>query len=351
MNYTTNYHLPQWVAEDRILMEDFNEAMSGIDAGLHEQKQLWDGVLQLAAHHLQQSYYPYKDSALIQDTNLLFNPLSNEEMANTLEGAQWDEERKVHIGCGSEVDRTLLRGFCTKYEAGSVSLTYSADTAVYEFVSPMDGTVTEFDLRYYLQFTTTFNAFTNGKLTFNAYEKTDSSYFSIYQKKEIPFDMEGTTTKWGVVPVEVEVPLEKGKNYRFTLRIDSGSGTLGYLGFTAYDSSSDSFPDNSGFTIIPLLVTDGSHSRQMAVLGTPSHAAAVIWYRQDQNSGTVTATLDGTPMHEIRRSIIQAAGGKDCEVLALSCEGSFAEETSLRISMSCSETDILYLMGYAVLLL
>ena len=83
MNYTTNYHLPQWVAEDRILMEDFNEAMSGIDAGLHEQKQLWDGVLQLAAHHLQQSYYPYKDSALIQDTNLLFNPLSNEEMANT----------------------------------------------------------------------------------------------------------------------------------------------------------------------------------------------------------------------------------------------------------------------------
>ena len=351
MNYTTNYHLPQWVAEDRILMEDFNEAMSGIDAGLHEQKQLWDGVLQLAAHHLQQSYYPYKDSALIQDTNLLFNPLSNEEMANTLEGAQWDEERKVHIGCGSEVDRTLLRGFCTKYEAGSVSLTYSADTAVYEFVSPIDGTVTEFDLRYYLQFTTTFNALTNGKLTFNAYKKGEHSYFSIYQKKEIPFTMEGTETKWGAVPVEVEVSLEKGECYRFTLHIDSGSGVRGYLGFTAYDSSSDSFPDNSAFTIIPRLVTEGSHSRQMVVSGTPGHAAAVIWYRQDQNSGSVTATLGGTPMHEIRRSIIQAAGGKDCEVLALTCEGSFAEETSLKIFMSCSETDNLYLMGYAVLLL
>ncbi len=34
MNYTTNYHLPQWVAEDRILMEDFNEAMESIEAGL-----------------------------------------------------------------------------------------------------------------------------------------------------------------------------------------------------------------------------------------------------------------------------------------------------------------------------
>ena len=34
MNYTTNYHLPQWVEEDRILMEDFNTAMSGIDKSI-----------------------------------------------------------------------------------------------------------------------------------------------------------------------------------------------------------------------------------------------------------------------------------------------------------------------------
>ena len=34
MNYTTNYHLPQWVESDRIMMEDFNEAMEAIDTGL-----------------------------------------------------------------------------------------------------------------------------------------------------------------------------------------------------------------------------------------------------------------------------------------------------------------------------
>ena len=34
MNYTTNYHLPQWVESDRIMMEDFNDAMAGIDQGL-----------------------------------------------------------------------------------------------------------------------------------------------------------------------------------------------------------------------------------------------------------------------------------------------------------------------------
>ena len=34
MNYTTNYHLPQWVAEDRILMEDFNQMCTDIDGGI-----------------------------------------------------------------------------------------------------------------------------------------------------------------------------------------------------------------------------------------------------------------------------------------------------------------------------
>ena len=34
MEYTTNYHLPQWVETDRIQMEDFNNAMANIESGL-----------------------------------------------------------------------------------------------------------------------------------------------------------------------------------------------------------------------------------------------------------------------------------------------------------------------------
>lgn len=36
MEYTKNYHLPQWVKEDRVLMDDFNAAMAGIESGLTE---------------------------------------------------------------------------------------------------------------------------------------------------------------------------------------------------------------------------------------------------------------------------------------------------------------------------
>ena len=34
MNYTKNYRLPQWVKEDRIMMDDFNAMNSSIENGL-----------------------------------------------------------------------------------------------------------------------------------------------------------------------------------------------------------------------------------------------------------------------------------------------------------------------------
>ena len=37
MNYTTNYQLPQWVKEDRIMMEDFNDMTAKVDEALGEQ--------------------------------------------------------------------------------------------------------------------------------------------------------------------------------------------------------------------------------------------------------------------------------------------------------------------------
>ena len=35
MNYTENYQLPQWVESDRVLMDDFNDAMRKTDLELH----------------------------------------------------------------------------------------------------------------------------------------------------------------------------------------------------------------------------------------------------------------------------------------------------------------------------
>ena len=48
MNYTANYHLPQWVETDRILMDDFNDMASAIDAAL---KTNADGLTANDAQH------------------------------------------------------------------------------------------------------------------------------------------------------------------------------------------------------------------------------------------------------------------------------------------------------------
>ena len=43
MEYTENYQLPQWVESDRILMEDFNQAMAAIDGGIKAAQDAADG--------------------------------------------------------------------------------------------------------------------------------------------------------------------------------------------------------------------------------------------------------------------------------------------------------------------
>ena len=39
MNYTGNYHLPQWVETDRVQMEDFNQMCADIDQGITEERE------------------------------------------------------------------------------------------------------------------------------------------------------------------------------------------------------------------------------------------------------------------------------------------------------------------------
>ena len=49
MDYTKNYHLPQWKKEDRIMMEDFNAAMADIETGLGQASKKADDIAQAAA--------------------------------------------------------------------------------------------------------------------------------------------------------------------------------------------------------------------------------------------------------------------------------------------------------------
>ena len=43
MNYTQNYQLPQWEKTDRIMMDDFNDAMGKVDEGLLTKSEVYFG--------------------------------------------------------------------------------------------------------------------------------------------------------------------------------------------------------------------------------------------------------------------------------------------------------------------
>ena len=52
MEYTTNYHLPQWVESERIMMGDFNQMCSNIDGGILQAQEAADAA-QSAADNIQ----------------------------------------------------------------------------------------------------------------------------------------------------------------------------------------------------------------------------------------------------------------------------------------------------------
>lgn len=74
MNYTKNYHLPQWVKEDRIMMADFNQMCADIESGLTETaqgsaeaKQGASALEQKTLRRLQR--LAYNHYCAVQDTN------------------------------------------------------------------------------------------------------------------------------------------------------------------------------------------------------------------------------------------------------------------------------------------
>ena len=90
MEYTTNYHLPQWVETDRIMMEDFNDAMSGIDGGINEAKEAAEAAQDTA-------------DAAQTAASAAFTPTNMPYVTGT------------YTGDGSTTDRTITLGFKPKF--------------------------------------------------------------------------------------------------------------------------------------------------------------------------------------------------------------------------------------------
>ena len=131
MEYTTNYHLPQWVESDRIMMEDFNDAMSGIDGGINEAKEAADAAQDTADAAQTAAATAQSAASAAQTTaNAAYSPSNKPYVTGS------------YVGTGSSVTITL--GFKPSFLiiSGMISSTLYADVEDWaNFFALCNGTV------------------------------------------------------------------------------------------------------------------------------------------------------------------------------------------------------------------
>ena len=71
MEYTTNYHLPQWVETDRIMMGDFNDAMASIEEGLNSNAQAAEAAQAAAETQCKTGTYTGNGKTMAEGGNLI----------------------------------------------------------------------------------------------------------------------------------------------------------------------------------------------------------------------------------------------------------------------------------------
>lgn len=342
MTKTENFSLNQWEPTDKLSRADFNSDNAAVDTALG---QLWNGLLQTGELHLKQKYAAMDETALTMEPNLLLNPLSGAEMAESLTGAEWDAEQKVHIGRAPEVERTYLRDYSSNWTRITADTKYKSGTALYEFTAPKNGNILDFDLRYYMFFSSSYPSFTDGRFTFTAYENQDGTYVPVYEKSDITLELSGTASIQSAVTIPVELSIKEGYAYRLSLHMDSGQGVLGQIGF-----SIDTSKDNSQFTVQLDAVTEGSHSRTLTTREDTVRAVVLMEFQQEEDTDGITVVLDGAKLDEVERVTVQ---GDDKATHTVTCigRGTVGKTHTLMFRLDCSETDRVYLNKYGIYLL
>lgn len=347
MNYTENYHLPQWEETDRVMRTDFNQMCADIEEGLSQtaagsaetRTLTWDALLRSGKRVLAENLTQFDRDTLYSRNGLLFNPLANAEMAGTLAGTSWHEQLGVYAGRGEDIPEDVLRPYCTSCDNGTTPAATSK--SIYYFTSPLTGRMKSFTLYLMTHFNSTYPTM-DMTLTFVAEQASGNQYKEVL-RKTVSLAREGSGTVNEEVPVEVNLPLTKDYKYRLTLTHVSKTKVSGRFGFVVqYKDSSDYTSgclDHSKFQIVYPPITAMSHTRAFSTDGPASRALAVVRYRKEESTTTLTATIDGKAMTCTGEQSLQDEEGGEYQEAWYSCEKSFSGTAQFRIAVTCSETD------------
>ena len=358
MEYTKNYHLPQWKEDDRIMMRDFNQMCADMEKGLTENrtatsegvKQLWEGLVTGAEGSLL-LLRDRMDKGEAQDLpHCYYNRLDTAEDAEKLTEARWSQEKHIYMGVTTKATLEDLKAKSGVSQMGYVKDTPQDYAAFYHFTAPgkIRFTSWSFMLMAFLGETTGQQIDLN--FQFKAERKTGAKWTQVFQSAVIPVHAEGTetTTIWTKVPVDFVV--EEGETYRVALRQTTGSSVMSCFAFTT--SASDSaglYKNDIQVEMTPIAITSGSHVREIATAGR-HRAVLLARYNIQPTAGGVTAKLNDVAMACSCRDS-RDRSGKVCRELRAVAVGPFPEKADLRLDLTCGGEDDFQLLDYIICLL
>lgn len=361
MTYTQNYHLPQWVEDDRILRTDFNQMCANIDAALSNAAQgsehNWSGLLRLAQQNLGASWPRFDQNNLYIANGLLYNPITSEFLAIPLNGMTWKENEGICLGSPETLSESVLRNTCIDYSPGKSNGTPGTDDAesFYRFTAPVDGVITGCSLFLYTYFTAAQSTL-NMMIDFIVEKRGANGEFAVTYRKPYQITRTGTEEKRDEIPLShMGFSIEKDAEYRLKIQIapNVASTTLvpGRFGFVVdYYSSvnpTQGYADHSKFIVSTSAEANGAHFRYFNIEGDATHSLVMIHYRKASDASSVTPTLGGQAMELLHLVQRMDSIGRDYWEAWYTCTGTFSGPTELRFTLHAGCGDEVRLMRYA----
>ena len=347
MDYTTNYHLPQWVETDRVQMEDFNAAMAGIDQGITEEREAREAAVtglgqttaqaQAAAKaetlkKLRRGGYDlYQMAGRASRLDLFAFPaksmvVNGLHTAAELGRASQCVHQESGVKIGPSTSLTLDKINAAAYEWSSVEAAGISDSASasVKFRSTFKGTITQLNVWYHRT-----NLNTTGQLSFyvRLYDQTTGT--RVYQSEKLMGKVLGAVDTTDTFTVAV--PIEPNFDYRLELYTGGGLftgsvgfGTMGANGLTGQATAQ--------------VITSCTVTESLTLETAAEQAVAVVHYSGGDQAPT--ATLGGQAMTAGTPKAATALDGTACQELEFFLEGSFTGPVTLVVSAQSSGSDL-----------
>ena len=357
MNYTTNYHLPQWVEEDRIMMGDFNEAMTNIDQSIAEEAASQAEAIasleqstgqaqgQLKADFLDRmrrsGYDLYQvagrgaraDLFQFPAKGMIINTLhTKDELARAGECIHL-EDGGIQIGPSTKLSLQKINAAAYDWVVGNAGEVAQSATASVKFHSTFQGTITKLNVWYHR---TSVTATTQLSLYVQLYDQDTGS--QVYRSSKITSKVLSAVDTTETLTVAVPIKL----NHTYRLELFSGgtvfSGSIGFgtMGVEALTGEVSAQAINK-CTISDSITLD-TEAKQ---------AVAVVHY--GGGSKIPSVTLNGQALTAKEPKTATALDGTSCTELEFFLEGSFTGKQTLVTTMqSSSDMTILDTGAYFV---